>query len=421
MLETFKRFIQTLPPEYLLGTFFGTLVAFGIFIHFIKQQIQEESRYIASNILNNEASINSYASDLEKKVKPDTYFYKEYLHSTLDFVEKHLGKLKLFSYKTWEKHVTYSLIYSVFFFYLIWLFGGSRTIGTLNFFPNENRLIVSLFLIFEIITLYFTFYKTEQVINFLSRYVPLFSQLSNTWKEILVVGVGVVVVVGVVVGVVGVVVGGGVGGGGVVVNPTTILYLLFFLILPFINSIFDYLSMYFSRFFAYKILDTHKKWKVFLDVILDTLIAIALLIALATTLFYVLEYTNGFIDDEKLKIPIEFYKTELLTNPFSKDVLWITLMFASTLIPTLAHLLMGLYSLIALYVVKPHLQKLADALIELNKNDENSYKKHLIAKELVLHEQSLMLKIYMFIGIGILFGFLLSAVALLIKIGFNIF
>jgi len=214
--------------------------------------------------------------------------------------------------------------------------------------------------------------------------------------------------------VVGVVVGGG-------VNPNTILYLLFFLILPFINSIFDYLSMYFSRFFAYKILDTHKKWKVFLDVILDTLIAIALLIALATTLFYVLEYTNGFIDDEKLKIPIDFYKTELLTNPFSKDVLWITLMFASTLIPTLAHLLMGLYSLIALYVVKPHLQKLADALIDLNKNDENSYKKHLIAKELVLHEQSLMLKIYMFIGIGILFGFLLSAVALLIKIGFNVF
>ena len=404
MLETFKTFIQTLPPEYLLGTFFGTLVAFGIFIHFIKQQIQEESRYIASNILNNEASINSYASDLEKKVKPDTYFYKEYLHSTLDFVEKHLGKLKLFSYKTWEKHVTYSLIYSVFFFYLIWLFGGSGTIGTLNLFPNENRLIVSLFLIFEIITLYFTFYKTEQVINFLSRYVPLFSQLSNTWKEILVVvGVGVVVV------------------GGVVVNPTTILYLLFFLILPFINSIFDYLSMYFSRFFAYKILDTHKKWKVFLDVILDTLIAIALLIALATTLFYVLEYTNGLLADEKLKIPIEFYKTELLTNPFSKDVLWITLMFASTLIPTLAHLLMGLYSLLALYVVKPHLQKLADALIDLSKDDENSYKKHLIAKELVLHEQSVMLKIYMFIGIGILFGFLLSAVALLIKIGFNVF
>ena len=206
MLETFKTFIQTLPPEYLLGTFFGTLVAFGIFIHFIKQQIQEESRYIASNILNNEASINSYASDLEKKVKPDTYFYKEYLHSTLDFVEKHLGKLKLFSYKTWEKHFTYSLIYSVFFFYLIWLFGGSGTIGTLNFFPNENRLIVSLFLIFEIITLYFTLYKTEQVINFLSSYIPLFSQLSNTWKGILVVGVGVVVGVVVVVVVVAVVV-----------------------------------------------------------------------------------------------------------------------------------------------------------------------------------------------------------------------
>ena len=176
--------------------------------------------------------------------------------------------------------------------------------------------------------------------------------------------------------------------------------------------------MYFSRLFAYKILHTHKKWKVFVDIIVDTFIAIALLVALATTLFYVLEYANGFIDDEKLKIPVEFYKTVFLANPFSQDILWITLMFASTLIPTIAHLVMGLYSLLALYVVKPHLEKLADELIDLNKDD--TYSKHRIAGELVRHEQSLILKAYMFIGIGILFGFLLSAIALLLKIGFNI-
>ena len=68
-------------------------------------------------------------------------------------------------------------------------------------------------------------------------------------------------------------------------------------------------------------------------------------------------------------------------------------------------------------IKKLYLEKLANELRNLK---DNNYEKHRIASELVLHEQSLMLKIYIFIGIAILCGFIISTVALLLKMGFNI-
>ena len=179
--------------------------------------------------------------------------------------------------------------------------------------------------------------------------------------------------------------------------------------------------MYFSRLFAEKILKTNSKWKVFVDIVIDLAIALALLFALALTLFYTLEYANSFISDEKLLIPIEAYKTQLLSNPFDKEVLWITLMFFSTLIPTFAHILLGLYSLLALRVIKPHLSKLVDKLNSLTDNDPNNFKKHLMAKELAVYELTGMLKVYMLIGVAILLFLIGSVLALLMKIGVTIF
>jgi hypothetical protein len=432
---------------------------FVTFLWFIKNELKEKQQFIVDNLLTTIESTSSYADHIQKNIKPDTFLYKTYLQKTLNFLNKYLGELKVFSFSTWEKHFTYSLLYSFFFFYIIWLFGGSGNIGNLIFLANENRISTSLYFIFVIITLYLLFTREEQIQNFLTKKIPYFFKLSNNWKKIIILVAGIIIggivgiigliigligVIGVVVGVIIIGVGAGILGGEIIIggtlgivllgvilvgtllifngiNSANILYLLFFLMLPFINSIFDYISMYYSRLFAQKILKTDSKWEVFVDIIIDLAIALVLLFGLAFTFFYTLEYTNSFITDEKLLIPIEAYTRQLLSNPFDKEVLWIMLMFFSTLIPTLAHLVLGLYSLLALRVIKPHLGKVVDKLNSLKDNDPNSFKKYLIAKELAVYALSRMLNVYMIIGLSIIIGFGGSLLALLIKMGFNIF
>jgi len=444
VLEKIKQFVVSLPPEYVFGIFIATLLAFPFFINYVRNQLKEEKQYIMKNLLTTKESIDSFKNEINEQLKFNPSLYKLLLKDVLNFLNKYLGPLKLFSYQAFDKHLLFSLIYSFVFLYLVWLFGGDGKIGTLEVIPNKNRVIVSLYLIFEIIIIYLLSSHAKQIRNFLAKQVPYFSHQSNTWQALLVaaivVGVGVGVIAGWVVDVVGVVAAVVVGVGvvaavvvgvvgvvtvvGVVVStlinhidPNTILYLLFFLILPLINAIFDYISMLFSRYFAKKILETHNKWKVFLDLVLDLLIAALLFVALALTLFYVIEFSNvHIIKDEALLIPIETYKTQLMSNPFDKDVLWITLMFVSTLLPTLMHLFLGLYSFVAFVLVKPHLHKLVE---ELNKLElKNNHKKEIVAKDLAQYRLADMMKVYIIIGMILVVAFSITLLMLLIKIGF---
>ncbi len=462
MIKQFKLFILSLPPEFLVSGIVISIIAFFGFLHFIRKEEKEAIQHTVSNLLTNKKSIESYADKIKNEIKPDTFFYKKYLSATLKFVENYLGTLKVFSFRTLKRHFTLSLIYSFLFFYTVWLFGGEGKIGNFILLLNKNRLEISLYLIFEIIIFFLLFEKHRKLIYFWARKFPLFPHFSNTWQELivdftnfmvimavnvfvlkesLVVGEGFALVGLLMETMVVMIMIGPVIKGGIIVLPalfvagvaitntigagkvsiTSIVTLLFILILPFINSIFDYLSMYFSRKYAYKILETHKKWKIFVDIFIDTLIAIALLILLATTLFYLLEYTNHFIDDEKLKLPIEYYKTTLLHNPFDKDVLWITFMFASTLVPTFAHVILGLYSFLALKVTKPHLEKLTNEMMGLSKESKNDFLKYEVAKEIVLHEQSTMRIIYYLMAIFIFCFLIVTFIALLLKIGIPLF
>ncbi|CAA6815745.1 MAG: Unknown protein [uncultured Sulfurovum sp.] len=388
----------------LLITLFGT---FYWLINRIRTELNEKKKEFMKDILVSEKSLLSVSNELQSKLNHSPNLYKEILTSVLTFLEKHLEPLKLFSSKAFDKHLTFSIIYSFLFFYLVWLFGGTGAIGKHELMPNENRLLITLFFIFEILVLYFLLTQITQIIIFLSKKLPFFSHLSNTWQVLIVVGVvvglvvvvvgvigGGLVVLGVVGGGLGVLGGGGLGGvviGGVGVvgvllnsiNSTTILYLLFFLILPFINTIFDYLSMIVSRYFAQKILYEHtKKLHIFLDILADLIVAAILLVTLAFTLYYVVDATNVYlIKDPQLFIPIEHYKELLLSrNLFHPDVLWITLMFFSTLIPTLIHLFLFVYSLMAFILVKPHLHQIVSELKKLDL--DNHHKKELIAYDL---------------------------------------
>lgn len=384
------------------------IVIISLIIYIIYKMIKQKKSHIASNILINKASIVSYALDLKQKVKTDTFFnkYKEHLRDMLNLTTNYLGELKIFSYSTWKKHFIFSLIYTLLFFYFSSLFGANGNLLNEDFFYNKNttysfatllsNIIIILFVVTNAKVLKIKNYFISIIISLILAFVIikvgvvavllilLLAYLLELVHNELYIFFGIklnvfriIVVLFIVITFYTLVYG---------FSYSSIFFFIFFIILPFINSIFDYISMYFSRNFAYKILKTQKKWKIFADLLIDTAIAIVLLYLLAICLFYILYYFNYFISDEKFKIPIEYYKITLMNNPFNKDVLWITFMLASTLIPTAVHLSLAAYSLLALYVTKPYLKKVINDMMELSKESSNNYKKYLIAKELAIYE-----------------------------------
>jgi len=441
-MENLKQYILSLPPEFILGGIISSIIMFFTFLHFIKKELKEQEKFIVNNLLTSIESTSNYAIDIQNTIKADTFLYREYLNNTLNFLDRHLGNLKRFHVTTWEKHFTYSLIYSFFFFYAIWFFGGDGKIGTYQFIPDSNRFLLTLFFILEITFYYYLQKKVFPItMTYSNKVFILISIISITVIFILGITIGRIIIIGTLVGVMILLLKEGilliriarfhflllvsVGILGITLNVFSdyMSYFLFLFILPLINSIFDYVSTYISRFFAYKILNTHSKGKVLIDIFLDLIIAIILFIGLAFTLFYTLEYFNGFIENKELLIPLNRYKDLLFYNPFNKEVLWITLMFLSTLIPTLIHFVLGLYSILALHTIKPHLSKTINHMNQLQDNDPNTYKKYQIAKQLAIYELSTThtIKLYIIIGITIIIGFLISILTLFIKMGFTIF
>jgi len=407
-----------------------------------RDDLNKRAELLFKDTVTNEDTVKAYQDKLIPELKYKPSIYRTILYKTLGLLDQRLGEWRLFSLKALEAHFKFSLIYSFFFFYLVWLLGGISNIGTIKIFPNPDRLITSLYLIFEIVISYLSVRSFNNIGIFIQN--SLFSIKNNNIKDIkdiieivLVVGVlvvviiivlvvGVLVVLGVLVSlsgivaggvgyivllVVGFIVGGFIGfllvvvlGGGVVLggflesgaNEESIILIIFFLILPFINTSFDYISMIVSRYYSQKMLkDT--KIELLGHLLVDLVIAIVLLILLAYSLYAVVELTNIYIiKKEELFIPIEAYKHQLLIDPFARDVLWITLMFVSTLIPTLLHLILGLYSLLAMIIVKPHLHNLDKELKEIN--FENNLQKKSICEGLAQYELASSMKWYIFMS-----------------------
>ncbi|RUM67984.1 MAG: hypothetical protein DSZ06_00005, partial [Sulfurospirillum sp.] len=199
----------------------------------------------------------------------------------------------------------------------------------------------------------------------------------------------------------------------------TILVFLFFILLPFINAIFDYISMYFSRLYAENILKTTSKFKIFWELILDAIIAVVLLFSLAYTLYHGLDFVNNnVIKDKELFIPIEYYKKQILHNPLHKDVLWITMMFFSTIIPTLLHMFLAIYAFIGTIMTKPHIHELVNNLNLLKPNDPNYLKKEEVALGLARVRLADKIQWYILGEVLLIVLFLVVLSMLLIKKGF---
>ena len=82
--------------------------------------------------------------------------------------------------------------------------------------------------------------------------------------------------------------------------------------------------------------------------------------------------------------------------PFDKDILWITLMFISTLIPTFLHFLLAIYAIMARFRIKPHLHVLSDELKNLLPNDPDYLKKEKTAMSLANYRLSRVIKWHIF-------------------------
>ena len=437
-----QNLINILIEEPLYFMLISLVISFLALVKYVRKDLKQEKWEVMEKVLTNETSISSYKEEIKSSLHHKPSLYKNSLKKVLNQIDSIFGNLELVSYKALDKHILFSILYTFLFFYIVWLFGGDGKIGELQLIQSENRLVVTLYLFFVITTFYFSFKYLDTIIDFIINKIPFIDDNSLSAEGeggvVGLVGLGlvgavglglglelrfvlVVVVGGVVVGGVGVVGGVIVGVGvGVVVsnslNADGILLLLFFLILPFINAIFDYLSMYLSRYFAQNILKTNNKWKVFADLILDLVFGIILAFGLAYILFYTIDYANtSIINDKMLHIPIEHYKELFLTGDvFNRDILWITMMFASTLIPTFMHFILALYSFVLFILVKPHLHHLVEELSILDEDDHHH--KETISKNLALHRLHSWLRIYIASGMILIVAFIVVLLMLIEKL-----
>lgn len=436
----------------ILITMFGT---FYWLINRIRTELNDKKKEFMDKVLVTDTSVQSFKSEIEDKLNQSPNLYKRELTRTLEFLDRHLETLQFFSAKAFNQHIIFSFIYSFLFFYLVWLFGANGHIGIYEFMPNENRISITFLLVFQIFIINFLLTHITKIHNILIKKLPYFSNLSITWQVYFIVFCGGVILLGGVLFVseglklVGVFIITSVGimllripleivkttlvllGGFLIIvevivitlgndiNSNTISYPLFLLILPFVNAIFDYLSMLASRYFAQKILYKHtKKTEIFWDIFFDLLVATFLFITLAFSLYFIINFTNiYFIKEEALFIPIEHYKNLLLSwNLLHPDVLWITLMFVSTLIPTFIHLYLFVYSLMAFIVVKPHLHQVVEDLEKLDL--ENHHKKELLAYDLADYRLTGWLRVHNFLLSALAIGFFVVLGVLISKVGF---
>ena len=119
-------------------------------------------------------------------------------------------------------------------------------------------------------------------------------------------------------------------------------FLLLIIALPPINALLDWLSLALSRYCFDKVL-LHSRWTQWIYITLDLIGAIVTLVLLYTLIFWVLGrfellFPNSVGDVAAMR--------ELWwQSPWHPDVLWITIMGATTMIMTLLHILTSLWGL----------------------------------------------------------------------------
>ncbi|WGZ93803.1 MAG: hypothetical protein QJT81_18760 [Candidatus Thiothrix putei] len=126
------------------------------------------------------------------------------------------------------------------------------------------------------------------------------------------------------------------------------MWMFFYLALPLVNALLDWLSWWVSRFFLERTAQESRVRVIVLDVVLDFGVAVLFMLALCLLLpagAIVLDSLYAGWVDVKSGVPAQTgwqeYAVWARDDPWGKGIM-VTLMLVTTLIPTLLHILLGL-------------------------------------------------------------------------------
>ena len=150
-------------------------------------------------------------------------------------------------------------------------------------------------------------------------------------------------------------------------NPVAASYLFFFIILPFINGMMDFISSGISRALGEKIYLDHlnNKFRAFaFHFGIDFIAAVLLLLLLAFSVSFATELFDIFVAKElDLMINLPEIIENAKKDPLGGNGLWVTLMLFSTLIPTFCHFVIALGGIFSIYIIpKTWREGMADKL-----------------------------------------------------------
>jgi len=123
------------------------------------------------------------------------------------------------------------------------------------------------------------------------------------------------------------------------------ILLFFAFLLPLINALFDYVSTSISRTLSRYLVDTGDNWiVVMIWLLFDLILAFWFLIGLVVTLVFTLEVLNQILPSKDTLFPWQIYIEQAKDEPLGAGF-FVIFMLYSTLIPTMLHISLGLYSL----------------------------------------------------------------------------
>lgn len=292
-------------------------------------------------------------------------YYLAWLRCILNSLDRWMGSLdevgRLFS-----RCVMLAFVYPFVFLIISWLVGGSATIGNAELMPPTESLTTFQWaiLVFGLVAIAFAFADTDTNTDTGAFALAAAVAAALTFALAMVGAVAVAVaaayaLAGVLAGAV-VAVAGAVAiavalalgawlGAASLSEPEITSWLLFILLLPPINAVFDWASWWASRALGKNLVSTLEKtelatwqriWTFLRDIFTDIVIAVLLLTMLAYFMPRLIGALNWFVvvvEGGEAPIDLVDYLCAAAKNPLT-DGLWATLMLFSTLIPTIGHL-----------------------------------------------------------------------------------
>ena len=127
------------------------------------------------------------------------------------------------------------------------------------------------------------------------------------------------------------------------------LLLFFYVLLPIVNAIWDWLSLGVTRSLLYAIVDkVHSGWRAFLWALMDGVLALIFLffITLTTTATIALMNRISILGGGSAIVDLAWVFDSLRFEARDPDHWWLYFMFFSTLIPTVAHMVIASLSVL---------------------------------------------------------------------------